>query len=198
MDWLFYVSGAVAILATAMMLTRVQAVHALLYLIVSLLALAVTFFVIGAPFVAALEVIIYAGAIMVLFIFVVMLLNLGRRAAETERSWLKPGMWAGPSVLAAILAGEVFYVLARARAGGSMASVIGPQEVGMSLYGPYLLGVELASILLLGGLVGAYHLGREFVSKPEAQSHDIRTNESGSDAGGDLVRAGSDRTAGPA
>jgi len=198
MDWLFYLSGAVAVLATAMMLTRLEAVHALLYLIVSLLAVAVTFFVIGAPFVAALEVIIYAGAIMVLFIFVVMLLNLGRRAIEMESSWLRPRMWAGPIVLAAILAGEVFYVLARAGPRGSMASVIGPQQVGMALYGPYLLGVELASMLLLGGLVGAYHLGRDFVAKPEAERHGIRTNESGSDAGGDLVRAGGDRSAGPA
>ena len=77
--------------------------HALLYLIVSLLAVALIFYVIGAPFVAALEVIIYAGAIMVLFLFVVMLMNLGRRAVEVEHSWLKPGAWVGPVVLAAIL-----------------------------------------------------------------------------------------------
>lgn len=196
MDWLFYLSGAVAILATLMMITRLEAVHALLYLIVSLLAVAVTFFVIGAPFIAALEVIIYAGAIMVLFIFVMMLLNLGRRATDVESSWLRPGMWAGPAILAAVLAGEFFFVLTRTGVGGAMASVIGPQQVGLALYGPYMLGVELASMLLLGGLVGAYHLGREFVAKAEAQAHDVHTDESGSDAGGDLVRAGSDRTAG--
>jgi NADH-quinone oxidoreductase subunit J len=196
MDWLFYISGAVAVLATLMMLTRLDAVHALLYLIVSLLAVAVTFYALGAPFVAALEVIIYAGAIMVLFIFVVMLLNLGRRAVELEGSWLQPGMWAGPLILSAILAGEFFYVLSRSGTRGAMASVIEPQQVGLSLYGPYLIGVELASMLLLGGLVGAYHLGREFVTKAEAQAHDVHTDESGSDAGGDFVRAGSDRAAG--
>ena len=59
--------------------------HALLYLIVSLLAVAVVFFTLGAPFVAALEVIIYAGAIMVLFVFVVMMLNLGQDAERTKR-----------------------------------------------------------------------------------------------------------------
>ena len=72
----FYVAGARALLATLMAVTR-NAVHALLYLIVSLLSVAVTFYTLGAPFAAALEVIVYAGAIMVLFVFVVMLLNLG-------------------------------------------------------------------------------------------------------------------------
>ena len=65
--------------------------HALLYLIVSLLAVALVFFTLGAPFVAALEVIIYAGAIMVLFVFVVMMLNLGARAvAREERLAARP------------------------------------------------------------------------------------------------------------
>ena len=72
MEATFYLSGAVAVAATLMAVTRASAVHALLYLIVSLLAVAIIFFVLGAPFVAALEVIIYAGAVMVLFVFVIM------------------------------------------------------------------------------------------------------------------------------
>src|ERR1041385_8291017 len=95
----FYVAAAIAVLSTAFVITSVSAVHALLYLIVSLLSVAVVFFVLGAPFVAALEVIIYAGAIMVLFIFVVMMLNLGKAAAVKEREWLSPGMWMGPAIL---------------------------------------------------------------------------------------------------
>ena len=67
--------------------------HALLYLILSLLSVAVIFFISGAPFAAGLELVIYAGAIMVFFIFVVMLLNLGDRASAQERSWLTPRMW---------------------------------------------------------------------------------------------------------
>ena len=67
----FYAASAIAIAATLLMLTRLNAVHALLYLIISLIAVAVIFYCLGAPFVAALEVIIYAGAIMVLFVFVV-------------------------------------------------------------------------------------------------------------------------------
>ena len=91
METVFYLAAAVAIIGTLVALTRLNAVHALLYLIVSLLAVAVVFYVMGAPFIAALEVIVYAGAIMVLFIFVVMMLNLGERATEIERTWLRPG-----------------------------------------------------------------------------------------------------------
>ncbi|HKB53750.1 MAG TPA: NADH-quinone oxidoreductase subunit J, partial [Ramlibacter sp.] len=74
METTFYVAGAVAIVATVMVITSTHAVHALLYLIVSLLAVALLFYPLGAPFAALLEVIIYAGAIMVLFVFVTMML----------------------------------------------------------------------------------------------------------------------------
>lgn len=159
MHVLFYIAAAVAIFATLMMLTRLNAVHALLYLIISLLAVAIVFFTIGAPFMAALEVIIYAGAIMVLFIFVVMLLNIGRRQVEQERAWQRPGMWVGPVILAVILIVEVAFLVSHAGGGAMGATVISPKQVGMALFGPYLIGVELASFLLLGALVGAYHLG---------------------------------------
>src|SRR5918999_2591314 len=105
MTIVFYVAAAVAILATLRVITALNAVHALLYFIVSLLAVALIFFVLGAPFVAALEVIIYAGAIMVLFVFVVMLLNLGQAAFAQEHGWVRPRMWIGPTILAAILVG---------------------------------------------------------------------------------------------
>ena len=185
MAWLFYLAGAVAIFATLMMLTRLNAVHALLYLIVSLLAVAIVFFALGAPFVAALEVIIYAGAIMVLFIFVVMMLNLGQRAIQIESSLLKPGMWAGPVILAAILIAEVAFLVSRTGGVSSGIRSIGPKEVGIDLFGPYLIGVELASFLLLGALVGAYHLG---ITKVR-EERDSRSHESRVASGGDFVRA---------
>ena len=102
-------------------ITRLNAVHALLYLIVSLLAVAVIFFALGAPFVAALEVIIYAGAIMVLFVFVIMMLNLGPTPAAQERRGSSLGAGSGPAVLAAVL-------LARAalRAGRGAAAPAAP------------------------------------------------------------------------
>ena len=160
MTILFYLSAVVAILSTMMVITRLNAVHALLYFIVSLLSVALIFFVLGAPFVAALEVIIYAGAIMVLFVFVVMLLNRGPQTVAEEREWLVPQMWVGPAVLAVILIIELIFVLDRGAAGTTGAQAVDSRQVGIALFGPYLLGTELASMLLLAGLVGAYHLGR--------------------------------------
>ena len=155
----FYLASTIAIGATGMAITRTNPVHALLYLVVSFLAIALIFFTLGAPFAAVLQVLIYAGAIMVLFIFVVMMLNLGEETARQESRWLTPGVWAGPSLLSVILLVELVYVLT----GGSPsrgALAVDGKEVGIALFGPYLLAVELASMLLLAGLVGAYHLGK--------------------------------------
>ena len=193
MEPTFYIAGAVAVISTVVMLTRLNLVHALLYLIVSLLGVAVVFFVLGAPFAAALEAIVYAGAIMVLFVFVVMMLNIGKHAAETENQWLTPGIWTGPVILASILIIEVAY-LARSGSAGLGTDALGPKEVGIAMFGPYMIGVELASMLLLAGLVGAYHLGFREVEKPEIQ-HDADTHERRADTSGDLVLAGTDRSA---
>ena len=160
MNLLFYISAIVSAISTFMVITRSNAVHALLYLIVSLLAVALIFFSLGAPFVAALEVIIYAGAIMVLFVFVIMMLNLGSQAAKQESQWLSTGIWIGPSILITILAAELIYLFTSERARLSTSGLVGPKQVGIALFGPYVLGVELASMLLLAGLIGAYHLGR--------------------------------------
>jgi NADH-quinone oxidoreductase subunit J len=189
----FYIAGAVAIVATFLMLTRLNAVHALLYLIVSLLAVAVVFYTLGAPFIAALEVIVYAGAIMVLFIFVVMMLNLGPPTTRQEKAWLTPGIWRGPAILALILISEIAYVIFRGTHQPFQTVVVEPKQVGLTLFGPYLIGVELASMLLLAGLVGAYHLGSKNMGPKREIQHDVGTLESRPAPGGDLVRAGTDR-----
>ena len=160
MTSVFYVAGAVALVSTLLVITRASAVHALLYLIVSLLSIAIIFYQVGAPFVAALEVIIYAGAIMVIFVFVLMMLNLGPRAVAQEHAWLRPRMWIGPGTLAAILAAEVIYTLATTERADTAAALVAPKQVGQSLFGAYFIGAELASLLLLAGLVGALHLAR--------------------------------------
>jgi NADH-quinone oxidoreductase subunit J len=197
MEALFYISGAVAIFATVMTITRLHAVHALLYFIMSLLSVAVIFYILGAPFIAALEVIIYAGAIMVLFIFVIMMLNLGERAVGMESKWLSPGMWIGPEILAAVLIAEVVFLLSRPPIEVHAIQSVEPRDVGAALFGPYLIGVELASMLLLGALVGAYHLGYR---KPKALEHPDADNTDATRpaAGGDSVRPGHDRAAGAA
>lgn len=161
MEIAFYLSAFVAVLATVLSVTNTNPVHALLYLIVSLLAVAMIFFAIGAPFAGALEVIVYAGAIMVLFVFVVMMLNLGPAAVDQERRWLTPKVWIGPGLLCAVLLVQLVRVLSPVAAGGIGAEVIDGKAVGISLFGPYLLVVELASMLLLAALVAAYHMGKQ-------------------------------------
>ena len=196
MTSMFYIAAAIAIFSTIMMLTRLNAVHGLLYLVVSLLSVAVVFYSLGAAFVAALEVIIYAGAIMVLFVFVIMLLNLGERATKIERDWLRPAMYIGPAILSALLIAEIVVMLSSTHMAAASASVE-PKEVGAALYGPYLIGVELASMLLLAALVGAYHLGADKREGP-SEGNDVSTYESGDAAGRDLVRAGAHRIDGTA
>lgn len=156
---LFYITATVAVVSTLMVITRLNAVHALLYLILSLLAIAIIFYLLGAPFAAALEVIVYAGAIMVLFVFVVMMLNLGQQTIAQEQAWLKPTMWLGPSLMAVVLLAELIFIFFQGQ-GVGVVNLVDAKQVGILLFGPYLLAVELASMLLLAGLVGAYHLGR--------------------------------------
>jgi len=167
--FLFYLSAAIALGSTALALTRANAAHALIFLIVSLLAIAVLFFFLGAPFAAALEIVIYAGAIMVLFVFVVMMLNLSEGSREQERAMLDFSQWWLPGLLTAILLAELVYVLTAIDSESTVRAVM-PKEVGLSLFGPYVLGVELASMLLLAGLVGAYHLGHHFLRRNRGRS----------------------------
>jgi NADH-quinone oxidoreductase subunit J len=156
----FYVSAIIAVLATLMVITQKNAVHALLYLIVSLLSVAIIFYTLGAPFVAALEVIIYAGAIMVLFLFVIMMLNVTQETIDQENRWLELSGWWGPALLTTILIAELIYIMVGVGQPVGVPISQSPKQVGITLFGPYLLGVELASMLLLAGLVGAYHLGQ--------------------------------------
>src|SRR5688500_15377430 len=103
MNVLFYLSALVSVIATLLAITRINVTHALLYFIVLLLSLAIIFYTRGAPFAAALEVIGYAGAIMVMCLFVIMMLNRGQTTVDQERAWFRPGMWIGPSLLSAPL-----------------------------------------------------------------------------------------------
>ncbi len=162
METMFYIAAGVAVLSTIMVITSYNMIHALIYLIVSFLAIAIVFFVLGAPFIAALEVIIYAGAIVVLVIFVIMMLNLREETVRQEKAWLTRGILTFPALLSAILLAELIYITVNMEPlGGIENAVVDSKEVGMSLYGPYVIGVELSGILLMSGIVGAYHLGRK-------------------------------------
>lgn len=97
---------------------------------------------------------------MVLFLFVIMMLNMGQKSLDQERSWMELKVWLIPSILAAILLAQLLSVLTQYDQ-ELTPTEIGVMEVSALLFGPYVLAVELASILLLAGLVAAYHLAKK-------------------------------------
>jgi len=164
-EGLFYLAAIIAVIASLKVVTGRNTVHALLYLIISLLAVAVCFYLMGAPFAAGLEVIVYAGAILVLFVFAVMMFGLG--VDETMHAPQSKGLshWIGPMLLASLLLIEVVFVIDNSELKLQLTNqVVDAKQVGILLYGPYLLAVEIASFLLLSGLVAGYHY-----AKPEQQ-----------------------------
>ncbi len=134
--------------------------HALLYLIISLLAIAGVFFSLGAYFAGALEIIVYAGAIMVLFVFVVMMLNPGGTEIEQERKWLQPGIWIGPAILSAVLLVVIVYAITGINDRVSTVRRLTPKKWALRCLGRTSgggAGLHAAA----GGLVVAFHIGRE-------------------------------------
>ena len=160
MPVLFYIASAVAILATVMVITRHEPIHALLYLVVSFMAVAMIFLSLGAPFVAVLEIILYAGAIIVLLIFVVMMLNLGKDTARQEKQWLQPKIWMGPSILCLVLLTEMVILLLRGSEASMPVQAVPMRTVSLALYREYVIAVELAGFLLMAGIVGAAHISK--------------------------------------
>ncbi|NNM52650.1 MAG: NADH-quinone oxidoreductase subunit J [Pseudomonadales bacterium] len=156
----FYLAAAVAVMATLRVITSSNPVHALLYLVLSLIAVAMVFFNVGAPFAGALEIIVYAGAIMVLFVFVVMMLNLGKQVEEQEKLGLHLRYWIGPGILSTVLLAMLVMLLLNGALHPTTTYEVSAQSVGAALFGPYVLAVELASMILLAAMVAAWHLGR--------------------------------------
>ena len=159
MNIVFYISAFIAVISTIAAITRMNPVHAILYFILSLLAVGIIFFVLGAPFVAALLIIINAGAIMVLFVFIVMMVNRGQQTIIEEKEMTPPWGWIAPGFMAVILFCEFVYILYHSSyTSVSGYEIIHPKQVGAALFGTYFLGVELVSMILLVGLLGAHHI----------------------------------------
>ncbi|CAL4320042.1 NADH-quinone oxidoreductase subunit J [Buchnera aphidicola] len=161
MQFVFYVSSCIAILSTILVIFQKNAIYALLYLIISMLSISTIFFALGAFFIGALEVIIYAGAIMVLFVFVIMVLNSGENSIHQETQYFKYKLWIVPGILSCFLFILMLYVVSFLRDQYIHSIVIDSKFVGISLFGPYLLLVELLSMILLSALVVVFHIGKD-------------------------------------
>jgi NADH-quinone oxidoreductase subunit J len=156
---IFYVLGAVIVGATLMAITRHNVMHAIVYLVLSFVGTALLFYLLGAPFLAVLEVVIYAGAIMVLFLFIVMMLDSkpdGRSLGTILRQWLPALALSGVCLIVM----TVCLLLGAGGPGPLPLVTAAPLDFGRFLYERYWLGVEIASFLLFVALVGGLYLGR--------------------------------------
>ncbi len=167
--FLFYLLSAVILLSTGIAITRRNLAHAVVYLVISFFGTALLFYLLGAPLLAALEVIIYAGAIMILFLFIVMMIRLER----PEKPLLPPAQ-----MIPALVMGAVYLVV-----GGLLltandpeaqvplpSAVATPSDFGRFLFEQHWLAIEMASLLLLVVLIGALLIGRQRSEVEEAES----------------------------
>jgi NADH-quinone oxidoreductase subunit J len=156
---LFYILGFILLAATLMCITRRNPVHAVIYLVAGFFALALMFYLLGAPLVAAWEVIVYAGAIMVLFLFIIMMLGLAPQEVPEGPGWQR---W-GPLVLlsASLMTCTLLLIFQDPAAGKAIGDYyLAPQSLGEALFSRYALAVEIVSFQLLFATIGAYMLGR--------------------------------------
>src|SRR6202142_1594062 len=161
----FYFLSAVTVLSGVLVITRKNAVHSALALIVSLLGQAALYLMLYAPFVAAVQIVLYAGGIMVLFLFVIMLVNLEQNIREYQFN----KQWIVATIAALALGGLLAFVYRTGR--GVFPSAFyqsyrglegdNTQQIGVWLYGNYMLPFEIASLLLLVAIVGAGAMAKE-------------------------------------
>ena len=161
-SFFFYVLSALAIIGAVLVITRRNAVHSALALIVTLLALAGLYLMLYAPFVAGVQIVVYAGGIMVLFLFVIMLVNLERSMKQEQfnKQWIA-------GLVAALCLGGLFtavYFKGASLFPGTpllLAEGDNTQRIGIGLYQNYLLPFEIASLLLLVAIVGAVVMAKK-------------------------------------
>ena len=161
----FYAFGAVAVVASLLVIAQRNPIYSVLLLIASFGALSGLYVLLDAPFVAVIQIIVYAGAIMVLFLFVVMLLNAPHEETEYDERvhpLLRPGPMRFGALLAVVLAGELSWALTRSGDSGRFpaGAVASVRAIGRSLFTDYAFPFEVTSILILVAMVGAVLLAR--------------------------------------
>src|SRR5215470_13828187 len=158
----FYLLSAMAVISGVLVITRRNAVHSALALIVTLLAVSGLFLMLYAPFVAGVQIIVYAGGIMVLFLFVIMLVSIER--TEKERPFNK--QWLVGIIAATLLGGLFIAVYSRGQSlfpanMHPISEELNTQVIGNMLYGQYMFPFEIASLLLLVAIIGAVVMAKK-------------------------------------
>lgn len=154
----FYILSVAVVIATLLAITARHTVHAIIYLATSFFALAAIFYLLGAPLVAVFEVIIYAGAIMVLFLFVIMMLDTGKWEKQYGPAI---GQW-WPAMLIGVITFGAMTVLFAVSIPETITgwSYFDARQFSLVLFKKYGVAVEVISLQLLFALVGALYLGR--------------------------------------
>jgi len=157
---LFYISAAVAVIAALSVILQRTPVYSALSLIVVLCALAVVYLLLGAEFIAMLQIIVYAGAIMVLFVLVIMLLNAGHEQPARRES--RMARWLGVPLLSAFLLGVLLVVWRQfPQVPAPAVPDSGPVPIGHLLFRTYVLPFEVTSVLILVAILGAVVLAKK-------------------------------------
>lgn len=172
---IFFLFASVAIIFAMTVILHRNPVVSALSLVVTFFALAVMYVLLDAPFMAALQVLVYAGAIMVLFLFVIMLLNLSHIPEPPHNRPIQQFFaWVGGAWFGFVL---IYYLIKAAfiRTGFELPFNAGPRNVGHALFEAYLLPFEMVSILLLAAIVGAIVLTQRVPTPPRAASKDATT-----------------------
>ena len=152
---LFLIFAAVAVGAAVILLVARQPIHSALSLIGVMGALAVLYLLLGAEFIAAVQVIVYAGAIMVLFVFVIMLLNAGEEA-RTNRSLLARSLGLPLLALLLLQLSRLLLALYPPEQAATFGAFVGrTEDIGRLLFYQYLLPFEVTSVLILVAIMGA-------------------------------------------
>ena len=160
---LFFACAIVAVLGAVLLIAAREPIHSALSLILVMVALAVLYLLLGAPFVAAIQILVYAGAIMVLFVFVIMLLNAG---VEERTDWSKIAKWVGLPLGFALLLGAAHWLYHSAPGAAVATGLTAPApastyELSTQLFRTYLFPFEATSILILIAILGALVLARK-------------------------------------
>ncbi|HTA24354.1 MAG TPA: NADH-quinone oxidoreductase subunit J [Terriglobales bacterium] len=158
----FYFLSGITLISSILVITRKNAVHSALALILGLLAQAGLYLMLYAPFVAGVQIILYAGGIMVLFLFVIMLVNLERAQKEEQfnKQWLVGLLAAvalGGLLMAVYLKGSTLFTEHIAQPVENSNT----QQIGVMLYGNYMFAFEIASLLLLVAIIGAVVMAKK-------------------------------------
>ena len=169
----FYLFGAVAVIASLLVIAQRNPIYSVLLLIASFGALSGLYVLLQAPFVAVIQIIVYAGAIMVLFLFVVMLLNAPHEETgydEQRHPLLRPGPMRFGAVLAVALILELVWALAQNTEAGAFppGALISVRDIGRLLFTTYSFAFEVTSVLILVAMVGAVLLARRDVATPQS------------------------------